>query len=128
MPRFTLRPRQWYAMECIFPDATRHHSPIWLKEIIQQPGLEGRLDIEFYHANYPEGVRDKLYQLRVARRAKGYLLAEMGEKIQERRLVIIEAITRDWLLRHFPNLRFTATDAASLAAELDLGTGRVARG
>jgi len=40
-------------MECIFENATRHHSPIWVKNIIQQPGLEGRLDIEFYHANYP---------------------------------------------------------------------------
>ena len=112
-------------MECIFPDATRHFSPIWVKAIIQQPGLEGRLDIEFYHANYSEGVRDKLYLLRVARRTEGYLLAEVGAKTQDRRLVVIEAITRDWLQRHFPNLRFTATDDASLAAELDVETARV---
>jgi len=64
-------------------------------------------------------------ELLVARRTKGYLLAEVGAKSQDRRLVIIEAITRDWLHRHFPGLRFTGTDDASLAAELDVETARV---
>lgn len=128
MPRFTLQPRQWYAMECLFPDAHRHYSPIWIKAVMPQSGLDGRIDLEFYHANYPEGVRDKLYALRTLRRTSAYFLAEaFGPPEPDRRLILLEAITPTWLRAHFPELRITATNPATLAAELDLATARVPR-
>ena len=127
MSRFTLHHRQWYAMELIWPNAARDYSPIWLAALHPLGAGDGRLEIEFYHANYPEGVRDKRYALRVLRRANGYLLAERtDESPAERRLVLIEPITTAWLRHHFPDLPVAATDETSLAAELDVLTARPA--
>jgi len=127
MPRFTLQPRQWYAMECIFPDAHRHVSPIWLKDLQPQGGGDGRIDLVFFHANYPAGVQDKVYSLRVVRRFTGYLLTErLAPDDAERPLILIERITVEWLHRHFPGLGVDARDDADLVARLDRVTGRVA--
>ena len=127
MPRFTLQPRQWYAMECIFPNAHRHFSPIWLKEVQPQGGGDRRLDLAFFHANYPAGVQDKIYTLRVLRRAPGYLLTErLTPDGDERTLILIEPITVEWLRRQFPGLGIEVRDAANLADRLDRATGRVA--
>lgn len=128
MPRFTLNPSRWYAMEWIEPDAGRSYSPIWLHALRPQGAGDGRLEIEFYHANYPEGVRDKIYPLRVLHRAPGYLLAEQTDGAPtERRLILIEPITAAWLRRHFPELRITSATESTLAAELDVLTCRARR-
>lgn len=125
MPRFTLQPGCWHAMETIEPDAQRHLSPIWLQALRPLGAGNGCLEIKFYHAVYPEGVRDKTYVLRVRRRAAGYLLAEQMEQApSRRRLLILEIMTADWLRRNFPELQFTATGGAALSAELDILTAR----
>lgn len=103
------------------PHGEQHYSPIWIMAVMPQSSLDGRIDLEFYHANYAEGVRDKLYPLRTLRRTAGFFLAEAyGPPEPERRLIIIEIITPVWLRTHFPELRITAT-------ELDLATARVPR-
>lgn len=38
-------------------------SPIRVDEVTRGP--RGRLRLGFYHADYPDGVRDKVYELRI---------------------------------------------------------------
>ncbi len=112
-------------MECLFPSGERHYSPVWVSEVRPLKTGAGRLVVSFYHANYPEGVRDKVYELTVLHRAPGFVLSknQTGEIGQER-IVIFEAISGDWLRRHFPALGILANDEATLGRELDRLTGR----
>lgn len=122
---FTLCPNRWYAMTCVLPGGGFEHSPIWLERVQARGDGRGQLDIDFYHANYPEGVRDKHYRLRTLHRSSGYLLAkEEATEGEEPRVVLLSEIRADWLLEHFPSLPLTATDPESLAAELDVLTAR----
>ena len=66
--RFTLIPGHWYAVEFIgdefsVADDFRSHSAIRVDSVITAPGGQRCFDLSFYHANYPEGVRDKVYTL-----------------------------------------------------------------
>ena len=124
MSRFTLQSGTWYAMECISPDGGRDHSPVWIRSAIPAGAGNRCLEIGFYHAHYPEGVRDKVYHLRVLRRAPGYLLAEeTGPSAEDVRLILLEKISADWLRRHFPDLGIDAT--GDLGAQLDRVTARI---
>jgi hypothetical protein len=58
-----------------------------------------RFELRFYHANYPEGVRDKKYLLETIERAADYLLARrLGEPAQ---IVLIHGISWRWVRAHF---------------------------
>ena len=64
--RFTLRERFWYAVEFIgeeFGDQIRSYSPIRVDEVVCENSGRRLFSLSFYHANYPEGVRDKCYTL-----------------------------------------------------------------
>lgn len=77
MNLFAVQTRTWYAMEYVFPSAGRHFSPIWIDEITPLKTGAGLLRLRFFHANYPEGVRDKVYDLQVLQRKRhpGFLRA-----------------------------------------------------
>jgi hypothetical protein len=123
MNSITLQSGCWYAMECIFSDGGRHYSPVWIRSVIPESKGNRRLDIWFYHANYPEGVRDKVYHLRVLRRTAGYLLAEENDQpTDDVRLILLQQIAAEWLRRHFPDLGIDAS--GDLGAQLDRVTAR----
>lgn len=125
MSRFTLCPNRWYAMTCILPGGSFEHSPIWLEQVHARGEGRGQLDINFYHANYPNGVRDKHYRLRTLYRCSSYLLAkEEATEDEEPRVLLLSEIRRDWLLEHLPSVQLSATDPESLAAALDVLTAR----
>ena len=97
---FTLTPRRWYAMLCILPDGTQHASPVWIFAAHARKTGAGLLEMDFWHANYPEGVQRKTYLLRVLRRAAAYLIAERHDE-PEKSPVILAEVSREWLRAHF---------------------------
>lgn len=125
MNDFTLQPRTWYAMEYVFRSAERHFSPIWVQEIKPLKTGAGMLRLHFFHANYPEGVQDKIYDLQVVQRFVGHLVALRRSDGVADATVILEPITREWFAQHFPSMRVRDDPDASFATELDRLTGRV---
>ena len=97
---FTLTPRRWYAMLCVFADGEQHASPIWVSDLRAGKTGRGILELDFWHANYTEGVQDKTYALHVLRREPGYLLTEQRET-GVRRIVLLSEVTASWLRTHF---------------------------
>ena len=101
--RFTLCTDRWYAVEFIgdeFDDGLRSFSPILVHAVSPAGGGKRLMELAFYHANYPEGVRDKCYSLQTIERAVHFLLARSTEHTPTRLMLIYE-ITWDWLRRHF---------------------------
>jgi hypothetical protein len=101
MNRFHLEPRRWYAAELIgeeFGSEIRSYSPIRVDEIRPKGGR--RFSLAFYHASYPEGVRDKVYQLETIERSATFILARSREH-SPTRLMLIYFITSAWLCEHF---------------------------
>jgi hypothetical protein len=67
-----------------------------------------RLSLSFYHANYPEGVRDKIYALATIQRGQHFLLARCLD-VEQDRFLLLHAITGIWVKEHF-NSAFDAPD------------------
>jgi hypothetical protein len=67
-----------------------------------------KLSLTFYHANYPEGVRDKTYILTTIQRAQHFILARCLD-VEPDRLLLIYAITGTWVKEHF-NSAFDAPE------------------
>ena len=113
--RFTLERGRWYAAELMgafFEERIRSYSPIKVLSI--DPRRDGRRTFElgFYHANYPEGVRDKRYTLRTLERNDWFLLAKSLDH-DPTRLLLIHEITAPWLTVHFGVPLEDITDPAS---------------
>jgi hypothetical protein len=125
MSPFVLQPRTWYAMEYVFPSAQRHYSPIWAREITLLKTGSGMLRLQFFHANYPEGVQDKVYDLQIAHRFDTHLVALHREDGISLATVILEPITKLWFTQHLPNTRLADSPSVSLASQLDFLTGRI---
>jgi hypothetical protein len=101
--RFTLVPAQWYAVEIIGDEFSpssdlRSYSPIRVDEVCSLGNRS--ISLSFYHANYPEGVRDKIYRLTTIERGQNYLLARSIEHAPVR-LLLVQEITWAWLRLHF---------------------------
>ena len=101
--RFTLDPGKWYACEFIgdeFGDDLCSYSPIRINHV--QPLNTGKrtFEIGFYHANYPEGVRDKTYTLETIERGARFTLARSTTH-QPTRLLQLYDIDWLWLERHY---------------------------
>jgi hypothetical protein len=76
MNRFVLQRNRWYAVEIIgaeFGAEIRSYSPIRVDDIT--PKGNRRFELQFYHANYPEGVRNKIYELQTLDRNENFILA-----------------------------------------------------
>lgn len=100
--QFTLRERLWYAAEFIgeeFGDQIRSYSPIRVSEVAGADSGMRQFSLSFYHANYPEGVRDKQYSLQTIERTATFLLARSTEHTPAR-LLLIHAMSWDWLTQH----------------------------
>jgi hypothetical protein len=114
--RFSLEPERWYACELIgdeFEEDMCSYTPI--KVLRLEPRGDRTLLLEFYHANYPEGVRNKVYSLRTIERCQNFMLAKSLDHSPIRIMQIYE-ITYDWIAKHFPRLR---PDSNGLQAWLD---------
>ncbi|MCG8091586.1 MAG: hypothetical protein JAY62_17755 [Candidatus Thiodiazotropha endolucinida] len=116
--RFTLEKNKWYACELIGDEYNEDrcaYSPIKVYSLASLKTGRRRFRLSFYHAAYPEGVRDKEYALRVIERGSSYLLAKSLEH-EPARYMQIYPITPKWVNRHFPNLR---VDDGDMQAWLD---------
>ena len=113
MTRFTLVRDRWYACEFIgdeFQEDRCSYSPI--KVLGFEPLNDGsrRLRLEFFHANYPTGVQDKVYTLRTIERGESFMLARSLDHEPPRFLQIYD-IDAAWMRRHFQVDRLPETDA-----------------
>jgi len=66
MDRFSLEPGHWYASELLgeeYGPEIRSYSPVRVEQFTPKGGHE--FSLAFYHANYPEGVRSKVYSWRL---------------------------------------------------------------
>jgi hypothetical protein len=113
--RLTLLAGSWYAAEFIGDEYgpendCRSYSPI---RVIKVEPMTGRkFFLAFYHANYPEGVRDKTYLLATIKRGQRFLLARCLE-VEQDRFLLIHAITSRWLREHFNSSFDEPEDAIS---------------
>ena len=101
--RFSLEPNRWYATEIIgeeFEKTIRSYSPIKVRRLVPESKGSRCFSLEFYHANYPEGVRNKLYRLRTIERNKEFMLAVSTEH-NPRRYLLIYPISIEWLKSNF---------------------------
>ena len=101
MDRLSLEPGRWYATELLgeeFGDEIRSCSPIRVDEIT--PRGRRKFSLAFYHAGYPEGVRDKVYELETVERNAMFILARSLSHSPVR-LMLIYTVTRAWLREHF---------------------------
>lgn len=100
--RFTLVPHHWYACELIggeFDEDRCSYSPIRIGSVRPQRTGKRTFALDFYHASYPEGVRDKTYQLETIERGERYILAKSIDHHPVRLLLIYE-VDWSWLERH----------------------------
>lgn len=101
MERFSLEPNCWYAAELFseeFGSAVRSYSPIRIDRVTPKGGR--KFELAFYHANYPEGVRDKVYDLETVERNR-YFAIVRSVSHEPARFMLIYCVTTDWLLCHF---------------------------
>jgi hypothetical protein len=101
--RFTLRPGEWCAAEFIgdeFANECRSYSPIRIESV--KPSHSGKrlFKLSFFHANYPQGVQEKLYTLQTIERGEHFIMARSMNHTPTR-LLLIYTITWEWLRLHF---------------------------
>ena len=74
----------------------RSCSPICVDTVTLRKSGKRIFELAFYHANYPEGVRDKVYSLETIERGARFILAKSTEHDPVRMLLIHE-LTHEWL-------------------------------
>ncbi|MDH3990246.1 MAG: hypothetical protein OEV34_14000 [Gammaproteobacteria bacterium] len=112
MARFTIRPQQWYACQFIgdeFSEGLHAYSAIKVRTIMPMRSGKRTFRLDFYHANYPKGVRDKSYEMTTIERGSTMLLARSLQH-DPARYLLIWLLTKDWLNRHFPYLEVETDD------------------
>jgi hypothetical protein len=103
---FRLIPNRWYACELLGDffenwEDRRSYSPIRIDGIEPSGTQAGILQLKFYHANYPEGVRNKTYKLKILASGDSFIIAESLDHTPARILHIYD-IDSAWISRHFP--------------------------
>jgi hypothetical protein len=84
----------------LYPSGGMNYSPIWIEEVKPMQSGKGLLEVAFWDGNYPEGVQNEVYLLRVMRRAAGSLLTERQD-YKPKELVLISEMTGEWVRHHF---------------------------
>ncbi len=103
--RFTLQSGHWYAAEFIGDEfgagaEFRSRSAIRVDAVAPIQSGQRRFELSFYHANYPEGVRDKVYILQTLERCGHFIMARSVDHSPVRLLFIYD-ISWLWLRSHF---------------------------
>ena len=105
--RFTLEIGRWYAAEIIgdefAKEGMRSYSPIRVDAVKPLGEALRQFELQFYHLNYPEGVRDKVYTMQTLERASSYLLVRSIDHNPTRVFLIYE-ISWEWIEKHFRTL------------------------
>ena len=78
-------------------DAALKTPPIKVQRIAPKGSRTFTLD--FYHANYPEGVQDKSYDLQTIERTRTFILCR-SENHKPARLLLIYPVTAAWLRQY----------------------------
>lgn len=103
--RFTLVVGNWYAAEISEGSSkeSRLYSPILIEGITPARTGKRHFELSFYHADYPEGVRDKTYELQTIERSAYHLLAKcMGH--ESLRILCVSMISWEWIRTHYPKV------------------------
>jgi hypothetical protein len=100
--RFTLEPGRWYAAEFIgdeFSGDTDHrsYSAIRVDRVTSNGHGHRVFELAFYHANYPEGVRNKVYLLKTLERTSSIVLAEILARAPFRDGARIVSASASWV-------------------------------
>ena len=128
MSRFTLQPRRWYACTLLGDEfsasdmCTLSPTPIRINAVEPLATGDRKFKLAFFHANYPEGVQDKVYNLQTVHRGQRGILARSLEHSPPRFLYVTE-ITCQWISHYWPELE---CDPDAIQASLDRGLGRQA--
>ena len=99
--RLSLEPGRWYAAELIgeeFEEAIRSYSPIRVDQVV--PKCSRQFTLAFFHANYPEGVQNKEYNLQTIERNRRFILARSTDHTPPR-FLLIYPLTAEWLAEKF---------------------------
>lgn len=110
--QYTLQPGSWYACQFIgdeFVGESASCSPIKVLCVTPLKTGKGLMSLEFYHANYPEGVRTKEYVVKVLLRGARYVLLQSTNHDPER-VLLIHAIDSTWMRRYFPSVQLIEGD------------------
>ena len=94
---------EFYGDQCTY-------SAIKVNEVKPEKSGDRIFELHFYHANYPVGVKDKVYRLQTIERGQHYLLAKSLDHTPVRFLQIYE-ITAEWYSRHCLGGKRTARHA-----------------
>lgn len=112
--RFTLRSDTWYTMEFHIANGSAYEhwlSAVKVYSIAPKGSGAGIFDLSFYHADYPAGVRDKIYTLRTLLRSEAYIIAErLGEKDRQMSVILFD-LQPEWLKRYY-NIEARSMDEA----------------
>jgi hypothetical protein len=111
---FPVIPGRWYACEIMGDffknwEDRRSYSPIRIDGIEPSAIEDGIFLLRVYHANYPEGVRDKVYKLKVLERGDSYMIAKSLDHTPARILQVYD-IDAAWISRHFPEVEVIIDD------------------
>lgn len=101
--KYQLNEASWYAAEFLEDGlicSGHRYSPIHIDQINPLKTGKRIFELKFFHANYPEGVRDKTYRLQTLHAGEEYILARSVEHDPARFLLIYD-IDPDWLRQHF---------------------------
>lgn len=116
MRRFTIERGRWYACEIIGDEFAGgvgtdlcSYSPIKVLSLTPSHSGDRTFRLDFYQANYPEGVRDKRYNLCTIERGESMLMARSTEHTPSR-ILQIYAITPEWVRLHFPDWKPDTND------------------
>ena len=102
--RFTLVVGNWYAVEIHEGSVGENcsYSPILIEGIIPAGSGKRVFSLSFYHAAYPEGVRDKIYTLKTIERTEQHLLS-LSMDHEPNRYLLISPISWQWMREHYRN-------------------------
>jgi hypothetical protein len=104
--RFTLKERKWYAADFIADDVPGSmeggygYSPIFIVKLRKKKTGSSIFGLEFFHANYPQGVNSKAYELQTIHRGKSYILTKTTTH-DPVRFMCVHNISEKWARKHF---------------------------
>jgi hypothetical protein len=103
--QFTLRAGLWFFWEMILgygDDVAPYHSPIFVTRVEPLKSGTSRLRLHFWNVFYAQGVQDFDLTIRILKRARRFLVAEIDYPDALERCAVIGIMTFEWLNRFAP--------------------------
>lgn len=103
--KFQLETARWYPAHLLGPefgpDDGHAFSPIQIKDVRPLKTGKGLLELSFFHHNYPEGVQDKNYRLRIITHESTFIFAVREGMSGDVRYLLITDLSWLWLGKHY---------------------------